>query len=73
MRLLDDHLHPVPPKVFSLLSRLASGTQRPLTVIIERDGNYPAFASLLCELRAARAALARGRSSRKEAALNECA
>jgi uncharacterized protein len=73
MRLLDDHLHPVPPRVFSLLSLLASGTQRPLTVIIERDGNYPPFASLLCEVRLGRAALARARSFPNEVALNECA
>jgi uncharacterized protein (UPF0276 family) len=73
MRLLDDHMHPVPPKVFSLLSLLASGTRQPLTVIIERDGNYPPFANLLSEMRLGRAALARGRSSPKEVALHECA
>jgi hypothetical protein len=73
MRLLDDHLHPVPPGVLSLLSRLASCTQRPLTVIIERDGNYPPFASLLRELRVGRATLARARSFPNEVAVNECA
>ncbi len=73
MRMLDDHLQPVPPRVFSLLSRLASRTVRPLTVIIERDGNYPAFESLLCELREARAVLARARSLPYEVAINECA
>jgi uncharacterized protein (UPF0276 family) len=70
MRLLDDHLHPVPQEVFSLL---ASRARRPLTVIIERDGNYPPFASLLCELRAVRAALARARLFPNEVAVNECA
>jgi len=73
MRLLDDHLHPVPPKVFSLLARLASVSPRPLTIIIERDGNYPPFASLLCELRSGRATLARARSFPNEVAVNECA
>jgi uncharacterized protein (UPF0276 family) len=72
-RLLDDHQHAVPERVFSLLSLLALRTARPLTVIIERDGNYPPFASLLGEVRAARAALARVRSPCPEGTLHECA
>jgi uncharacterized protein len=72
-RLLDDHLNAVPPGVFALLTVLASRTPRPLTVIIERDGNYPPFCDLLSEVRSARAALARGRSLLRKAAVHECA
>jgi uncharacterized protein (UPF0276 family) len=61
-RLLDDHLHPVPALVFELLETLAGRVHQPLTVIIERDGNYPPFNRLLNELRQARGALAAGRS-----------
>jgi uncharacterized protein (UPF0276 family) len=61
-RLLDDHRHDVPDPVFDLLADLAGRTPRPLTVILERDGNYPALARLLEELDRARAALARGRA-----------
>jgi uncharacterized protein (UPF0276 family) len=61
-RLLDDHLHPVPAFVFELLEQVAGRVQQPLTVIIERDGNYPPFQKLLNELRRARGALAAGRS-----------
>jgi hypothetical protein len=71
-RLLDDHLHPVPPPVFELLTMLAARVPGPLTVIIERDGNYPPFDSLLAELRCARAALSRGRA-RRERQFDECA
>jgi len=73
MRMLDDHLHPVPAGIFTLLSLLASHTPQPLTVIIERDGNYPPFASLLDELQNTRAALAQGRSQLRRRALDECA
>jgi choline dehydrogenase-like flavoprotein len=34
------------------------------TVLLERDGNYPAFDGLLAQLAQARAALARGRAAR---------
>ena len=60
-RLLDDHLHDVPEAVFELLSVVAQHVPQPLTVVIERDGEFPAFAALLRQLDAARAALARGR------------
>lgn len=60
-RLLDDHLHDVPPYVFSLLEHVASKASQPLTVLLERDGKYPRMESLLAELRAARSAVARGR------------
>jgi uncharacterized protein (UPF0276 family) len=61
-RLLDDHLHAVPPEVFELLVALAARAPRPLTVIIERDGDYPPIDVLLREVEAARLALLRGRA-----------
>ena len=61
-RLLDDHLHDVPPPVFELLAELGRKAPQPLTVIIERDGRYPPFVQLLGELAAARRALAAGRA-----------
>ncbi len=63
-RLLDDHLHDVPPAVFSLLSQLAEWAPQPLDVIIERDGAYPDFARFLTQLDSARAALREGRGRR---------
>lgn len=62
-RVLDDHLHDVPDPIFALLEALAARTVVPLDVVIERDGNYPPIGSLLAELDAARAAVARGRAS----------
>ena len=59
-RLLDDHLHDVPPAVFELLRELGRLAPK-LTVIIERDGRYPPTARLLEQLDDARAALAAGR------------
>jgi uncharacterized protein (UPF0276 family) len=63
-RILDDHLHPVPPEVFALLEELAARSLAPLTVIIERDGRFPPFEELLRELSLARAAVAAGRARR---------
>ena len=63
-RLLDDHLHDVPPAVFELLRELGRLASQPLTVIIERDGRYPPIAHLLGQLHAARSALAAGRKAR---------
>jgi uncharacterized protein (UPF0276 family) len=60
-RLLDDHIHDVPPEVFLLLTELGRRAPQPLTVILERDGCYPDFARLLEQLDAARASLALGR------------
>jgi uncharacterized protein (UPF0276 family) len=60
-RLLDDHLHDVPPAVFDLLTQLARHAPQPLTVIVERDGNYPSFGHVLGQLELARAALRAGR------------
>jgi uncharacterized protein (UPF0276 family) len=62
-RLLDDHLHDVPDGVYSLLEELARRTPQALTVILERDGDFPDFSSLLDQLARARAAVARGRSA----------
>jgi uncharacterized protein len=63
-RLLDDHCHDVPAAVFDLLTDLAEHGSQPLTVIIERDGQYPEFPVLVQQLRRARAALAEGRERR---------
>lgn len=67
-RLLDDHLHDVPEPVFALLEALARTVSQPLTVLLERDGEYPHFDSLLAQMDQARHALARGRASRAHAA-----
>jgi uncharacterized protein (UPF0276 family) len=55
-RILDDHLHDVPPEVFDLLP---AAVTEGVDVIIERDGNFPRFDFLLSELDRARAAAAR--------------
>jgi len=65
-RLLDDHVHDVPDVVFEMLSWLAEHCAQPLTVILERDGQYPEFASLLRQLQRARDALAAGRARQLE-------
>lgn len=62
-RLLDDHLHDVPPEVFALLTVLARHAPQPLTVTLERDGNYPSFEQVLDQLALARAALRAGRTA----------
>jgi uncharacterized protein (UPF0276 family) len=63
-RLLDDHLHDVPECVFRMLEVLGEHCPRRLTVILERDGRFPAMSSLLEQLRCARAAVAAGRRRR---------
>jgi uncharacterized protein len=67
-RLLDDHVHDVPPAVLALLTELGRLAPQALTIIIERDGRYPDFAVLLAQLDAARAALGEGRATREAAA-----
>ena len=67
-RLLDDHLHPVPDVVFSLLEFVGAMAQHPLTVILERDGRFPPFEELLNEVSRAKSSLAKGRAGRAEAA-----
>lgn len=52
-RILDDHLHAVPEVLYAMLAEVAG---EEMTVIIERDGNYPPFEELLAEVRRARAA-----------------
>ncbi|HXQ73688.1 MAG TPA: DUF692 family protein, partial [Pyrinomonadaceae bacterium] len=61
-RLLDDHLHDVPDPVYELLEEVAARAPQPLTVIIERDGKFPAIESLLAQLDRARQAVRRGRA-----------
>ncbi len=61
-RLLDDHLHDVPDPVYDLLAETAARTPRALTVILERDGDFPTIECLLDQLDQARAALRRGRA-----------
>jgi uncharacterized protein (UPF0276 family) len=63
-RVLDDHLHEAPDAVYDLLSALAARAPQPLTVILERDGDYPRIERLLDELDRARQALAAGRMAR---------
>jgi len=65
-RLLDDHLHPVPDAVFSMLEELAALAPQPLTVVLERDGAYPPMSDLLLELQLARAAMRRGRARKDQ-------
>ena len=61
-RLLDDHLHDVPDPVYDLLAEVGSRAPRALTVILERDGDFPSIACLLHQLGRARQALAQGRA-----------
>jgi uncharacterized protein (UPF0276 family) len=65
-RLLDDHLHDVPDPVFDLLEETAARAPGPLTVILERDGDYPSMDSLLAQIAQARRALAKGRVRRPQ-------
>ena len=60
-RLVDDHLHDPPDVVFDLLQVLAANATCGLTVILERDGQFPDFSDVLRQFALARAALARGR------------
>ncbi len=66
-RTVDDHLHAVPSQVYELLEDAAARSPHPLTVILERDGNYPPMAELLHELDRARRALEAGRKRRPTA------
>lgn len=64
-RLLDDHLHDVPDPVYELLATVAARAPQSLTVILERDGNFPSIESLLAQLDRAHEAVARGRARRR--------
>jgi uncharacterized protein len=63
-RVLDDHLHDVPDPVYTLLEEMGTRTEPGLTIILERDGDFPSIESLLNQLDRARQALARGRARR---------
>lgn len=65
-RLLDDHLHDVPDSVYALLEEVGARAPQSLTVILERDGDYPAIECLLKQLDRARKALAVGRARGEE-------
>jgi len=65
-RLLDDHLHDVPDPVYALLEEVGARVRQPLTVILERDGDYPPIECLLEQLDRARKALAAGRARQAE-------
>jgi len=65
-RWLDDHLHPVPDVVFSMLEELAALSPQPLTLVLEQDGAYPPMDDLLLELQLARAAMRRGRERQSQ-------
>lgn len=67
-RLLDDHLHDVPDPVYELLEAVAARAPQPLTVILERDGNFPSIESLLAQIDRARQAVAHGRTLGHEVA-----
>jgi hypothetical protein len=67
-RLLDDHLHDVPDPVYQLLEEVGARVPNPLTVVLERDGNFPPIEWLLDQLDRARAAVARGRARQRAAA-----
>jgi uncharacterized protein (UPF0276 family) len=67
-RLLDDHLHDVPDPVYQLLEEVGARAVNPLTVILERDGNFPPIEWLIDQLDRARAAVARGRARQRAAA-----
>ena len=60
-RYLDDHLHDVPDPVYRLLVEVGARVDKPLTVVLERDGRFPPMSHLLWQLDRARAALAQGR------------
>ncbi|MGA2046299.1 MAG: DUF692 family multinuclear iron-containing protein [Terracidiphilus sp.] len=62
-RILDDHRHDPPDPVYELLADLASQCPNRLTVILERDGDYPPMEHLLAQIDRARSALRRGRVS----------
>ena len=70
-RILDDHLHDVPDPVYMLLEEIGARTEPGLTVILERDGDYPSIEVLLNQLDLARMSLARGRARRTVASQRE--
>src|SRR5439155_18461637 len=63
-RILDDHLHRTPACLYEMLRWVGARAPQPLTVILERDGNYPPMTELIAELDSARRALSEGRRGR---------
>ena len=63
---VDDHRHEVPIDVFELLTLVGALAPQPLTVVLERDGDFPPFEQLLDELERARVALAAGRRAAEQ-------
>jgi hypothetical protein len=72
-RLIDDHVHDPPPILYAMLRRLAARAPQSLTVIIERDGYYPEFGTLLEQIADTRTAMAEGRAQRRRAGLEDAA
>jgi len=72
-RILDDHLHDVPDPVYALLEEVGARTEPGLTIILERDGEYPPTEILLNQLDLAREALARGRARKRTVVFREAA
>lgn len=70
-RLLDDHRHDVAAVTYELLLEVGKRAPRPLTVVVERDGDYPSVESLVAQVRRARETLARGRMQRAPSGLLE--
>ena len=64
MHLLDDHLHDVPDTCYELLTFLSEHCPNNLTVIIERDGHFPAYEQILIQLKKARRAVQKGRAKK---------
>jgi hypothetical protein len=56
-----------------MLRRLAARAPQSLTVIIERDGCYPEFGTLLEQIADTRKAMAEGRAQRRRAGLEDAA
>jgi uncharacterized protein len=72
-RLLDDHRHDVPEPVYLLLEEVGAHAEFGLTVILERDGDFPSIECLLDQLDRARQAVARGRERRLMSVQQEAA
>lgn len=57
-------LHDTPTAVYDMLRWVAARTPLPLTVVLERDGNYPPISALVAELDRARLAVEEARRDR---------
>ena len=72
-RLLDDHLHNVPERVYDLLAEVGARVPHELMVVLERDGDFPSISCLLDQLDRARQALLSGRARLMGATREEAA